>query len=92
MNDLFNTTSINNLVKSGVSSLGQKPIQLDQQSQVDVLDRKILVPNLLIFVVANVGNMIEPPTQPGPENKQTKLTKIVNECRMVHCERIGYRV
>lgn len=65
---------------------GQKPIELNQQSQVGVLDLGVLAPNLLVPVVAKAGAMME------PENKTKKLTKIIKECLKVQCESIGNRV
>lgn len=46
-----------NLVKGRVGSSGQKPVQLDQQSQVDVLALGLLAPNLSVLVVADVDSL-----------------------------------
>lgn len=45
-----------NLVECGIGSSGQKPIQLDQQPQVDILALGLLAPNLSVLVVADVNS------------------------------------
>lgn len=44
------------LVEGGVCPSGQKPVQLDQQPQVDVLALGLLAPDLSVLVVADVDS------------------------------------
>lgn len=46
-----------NLIEGGVGSSGQKPVQLDQQPQVDVLALGLLASNLSVLVVADVNSL-----------------------------------
>lgn len=57
------------LSKCGVGLLGKRPVQLDQQSQVDVLALGLLEQNLLLLVVWTSSPVMAPSAQPGLERE-----------------------